>query len=270
MVFRVATLRRSRGRYFPFCVRNCSRSARPSVGTDFSNPSGMIDFFDAASSSMSSRRSVCFFPSASSRSSEVFVSPASRPLRTRPSMVETVYWRKFPSTDRLGSRMWTISSLFGMRGHAGEVRADLAPLARVRVALRAFLLEDLLAARRIAALHDDRRERLDHLLAIRVGQPAPSGEQGLGPLGDLAVGVGRQCLRLVEREERTSPPSPSRSRSRAPPSSRSFPAAPGCSPCGPPGSSARSRPPATGRPRASRSGPRRRSSRSRGRAASSP
>ena len=62
---------------------------------------------------MSSRRIVCFFPSASSRSTEVFVSPASRPLRTRPSVVATVYWRKFPSTDRLGSRMWTISSLFG-------------------------------------------------------------------------------------------------------------------------------------------------------------
>ena len=28
-------------------------------------------------------------------------------------MVATVYWRKFPSTDRLGSRMWTISSLLG-------------------------------------------------------------------------------------------------------------------------------------------------------------
>ena len=62
---------------------------------------------------MSSRRIVCFFPSASSSSIEVFVSPASRPLRTRPSVVETVYWRKFPSTDRLGSRMWTSSSLFG-------------------------------------------------------------------------------------------------------------------------------------------------------------
>ena len=62
---------------------------------------------------MSSRRIVCFFPSASSRSIEVFVSPASRPFRTRPSVVETVYWRKFPSTDRLGSRMWTISSLLG-------------------------------------------------------------------------------------------------------------------------------------------------------------
>ena len=109
----VATLRRSSGRYFPFCARNWRRSASPSAGIVFSNPSGMSDFFEEASSSMSSRRIVCFFPSASSSSIEVFVSPASRPFRTRPSVVETVYWRKFPSTDRLGSRMWTSSSLFG-------------------------------------------------------------------------------------------------------------------------------------------------------------
>ena len=53
----------------------------------------MIDFFDAANSSMSSWRIVCFFPSASSRSIGVFVSPARKPLSTRPSMVEPLLRR---------------------------------------------------------------------------------------------------------------------------------------------------------------------------------
>ena len=77
-----------------------------------------------------------------------------------------------------------------MRGHAGEVRPDLAPLARMHVALGALALVDLFPARGVAALQDEWGQCLDDLLAIRVGQPAPLGQQGLGPLGDRLVRSG--------------------------------------------------------------------------------
>ena len=79
---------------------------------------------------MSSRRTTCRLPSASISSTEVFVSEASSPLITRPSVVATVYWTKLPSTLRLGSRMWIKSSSRGMAAMPGEVGADLAALRR--------------------------------------------------------------------------------------------------------------------------------------------
>ena len=64
----------------------------------------MSDLFDPTRSSMSSRRTVCFFPSVSISSTAVFDSPASIPWTDLPSLVTTRYRRKFPSTLRLGSR----------------------------------------------------------------------------------------------------------------------------------------------------------------------
>ena len=117
---------------------------------------------------MSSRRTTCRLASASISSTEVFVSEASRPLITRPSVVATVYWTKLPSTLRLGSRMWIKSSLRGNGRHAGQVGADLAAVAAVAVALGALLLEDHLAARGVAPFLEQRREPVD----------APSGGRG--------------------------------------------------------------------------------------------
>ena len=85
-------------------------------------------------------------------------------------------------------------------GHAREVGADLAPFAIVAVALGALLLEDQLAAGGIAPFLELGREPIDHLLPIGVGQAAALLEQLLGTRGDLAVGVGRQGLLLVERQ----------------------------------------------------------------------
>ena len=59
----------------------------------FSNPSGMSDLFEAMISSMSSRKMTCRLASLSTSSMAVRVSAASRPLKTRPSLVATVYWR---------------------------------------------------------------------------------------------------------------------------------------------------------------------------------
>ena len=89
------------------------RSASFSGGNCFSNPSGMSDFFEAFSSSISSRRTWCDLPSASTSSTAFLLSDASRPLSVRPSAVASEYWTKFPSTERLGSRMFVRSSAFG-------------------------------------------------------------------------------------------------------------------------------------------------------------
>ena len=108
--------------------------------TCFSKPSGMSDFFEAAISSMSSRRTTCRFASASISSTEVFVSEASRPLITRPSVVATVYWTKLPSTLRLGSRMWIKSSSRGTAAMPVRSGPTWPPFAAVAVALGALLL----------------------------------------------------------------------------------------------------------------------------------
>ncbi len=152
VVIAVATAWRSSGRYLPRLVRKARRSAIPSGPSCFSNPSGMSDRFEAANSSISSRRTRNDFPSASSSSTADFDSEASRPLRTRPSFVARVYWTKFPSTLRLGSRMWISSSSRGWVAHPGQVGADLAPLAAVAVALGALLGEGELALGRVAPL----------------------------------------------------------------------------------------------------------------------
>lgn len=83
----VATLRMSSGRYLPRAARSSSRFTSSSRVTCFSKPSGMSDFGDSTSSSMSSRSTTCFLPSGSYSSSAVLVSEAKRPVSTRPSLV---------------------------------------------------------------------------------------------------------------------------------------------------------------------------------------
>ena len=91
---------------------------------------------------MSSRRIVCFLPSASSRSIEVFVSLGQQAAQDaavggRDRVLEEVPLDRSARVEDVDNQL-----ALGMRGHAGEVRADLAPLARVRVALGAFRLEE--------------------------------------------------------------------------------------------------------------------------------
>ncbi len=171
------------------------------VVTCFSKPSGMSDFLDAAIWSMSSRRTTCRFPSASSSSTEVLVSEASSPLITRPSVVATVYWTKLPSTLRLGSRMWIKSSLRGQGGHAGEVGADLAPFAAVPVALGALLLEDELAVGGVAPFLDQRARAGRSPAGDRDrGGPPPCASSRRARAAISRLGWVAQGLFLVERQ----------------------------------------------------------------------
>ena len=109
----VATLSSGNGRNFPRCVRNSRRLTRSGFESCFSKPSGISDRSEALISSISSRRTVCFFASVSISSMEDFVSDASMPVSIFPPLVETTYCRKLPSTSLFGSMMWMSNSFFG-------------------------------------------------------------------------------------------------------------------------------------------------------------
>ncbi len=88
----------------------------------------------------------------------------------------------------------------GMSGHACEVWADLASLAAMHVALAALLFEDELSPGGVTRLEDGGCERVDHLLAVGVGQAAAAREELLGASREGAVGVIGEGLFLVEGE----------------------------------------------------------------------
>jgi hypothetical protein len=64
--------------------------ARPCGWICFSKPTGISELVEGTNSSISSRWITCRLPSASTSSTAVLLSPASRPFTTRPSSVATV------------------------------------------------------------------------------------------------------------------------------------------------------------------------------------
>ncbi len=112
----------------------------------------------------------------------------------RSSVVTTRYSLKFPSTLR--DRVEDVDEHFFLRvdREAGQVRADLRPLAAVLVALGAVLSRTpscRSAASPVLAMIV--LELLDHLLPVGAGQSAAEGEQLLRALGEFLVRVRRRA-----------------------------------------------------------------------------
>ena len=122
---------------------------------------------------------MCFLPSASSSSIDVFglarrAGRSGRGRRWCDGVLEEV------SLDLIGSdREYYNQLALGMHGHAGEVRADLAPLAGVRVALGALLLKTSFPRDASPPFRTTGASAWMTFFAIGIGQPAPLGEQSL-------------------------------------------------------------------------------------------
>ena len=87
-----------------------------------------------------------------------------------------------------------------MDRHARQLRADLAAFAGVHVALAAVLLEHRLAASGVAAGEHDGKHLVDHLLAVRIRQATPGGDQLFRPLAELLVREFSEPISLHERK----------------------------------------------------------------------
>ena len=171
------------------------------LGRDrFSNPSGMSDFFEDDELLDVLTQDRVLLPLGVEQVDRGLRLPREQAVQDAAVAVATVYWRKFPSTDRLGSRIWTSSSSLGCAAMPVRSGPTLPPSPEWVWHLAHFALEDLLARGGVAAIQDGGATGLDDLLAIRIGQPAAPGEQGLGPFGDRLVRMGCQGLRLVERQ----------------------------------------------------------------------
>ena len=107
--------------------------------------------------------------------------------------------------------------LLGVRGHPGQVGADLAPLAAVGVALGALVLEDLLPLGGVAAFRSTGASSSMTFWRSASGRPPPC-FRGLGPGGDAPGSGGRRgpaSGRARVRESETFPASiPSTKRRR--------------------------------------------------------
>ena len=171
-------------------------------------------------------------------------------------VVATVYWRKFPSTLRLGSRMWTSSSLFGCAAMPVRSGPTLPPSPECVWHLAHCFLKTSLPRDGVAALQDDRRQRLDDLLRGR-------GRAGRRPWRAAPWPARRStcpgwaasaCVWTSDRSDIGTLPASIAVDQRARPVRLAEQRA-GRSPAGPPGSSAPSRRPGPSRPRARRSSP---------------
>ncbi len=147
---------------------------------------------------MSSRRMACRFPSASISSTEVVDSDASRPLITPPvgggdRILHEVALDAPAGVEDVNQQLAARNGR-----HTGEVGADLAPFAIVAVALGALLLEDQLAPRGISPLLELGARADRSRAADRGREGRRHGQQLFGTRGDLAIGMGRQGLFLIE------------------------------------------------------------------------
>ena len=201
VVTTVAALRRSSGMYLPLALRKASRSVRATFETCFSKPSGMSDFFDAASPSISiGSQDVRPFPWRQAARIDVLglggeQSIEHAAVRGRGGVLHEVSLDVPARIEDVHQKL-----LAGMRGHAGEVRPDLAAGARVGVALGTLLLKDELSFGWLATVEHRRRQVVDHLLPIGVRQAATAGQELLGAVCDRGIRMSSERLLLVERE----------------------------------------------------------------------
>ena len=182
-------------------VRNSSTSASPSGPSCFSNPSGISDFFDATSSSMSSRWMTCGLA--------LGVDQLDRRLRLRRQQaVEDPavgggdgVLDEVPLDAPAGVE--DVDQQLGLRvgRHAGQVGADLAPFAAV--ACGTWRTAGWKTSLPRAASPPRRTTGASSSITFwrsGSGRPPPLASRRFGPRGDRPVRMGGERLLLVERE----------------------------------------------------------------------